>query len=103
MPRRREPPRLVLDKQRNTWIIKDGPRRKRLGLAADQIEEANAILARYKSAREIEDGPAAPQPIKGIRTIYFITCDVPGFPIKIGMAGDVQARLQDARTMLPYP
>lgn len=92
MPRPRKPPRLYLDPERQRWVIRDGPKMKRTRYREHQIELATIALNRYIRTRawRLE------------RSIYFVTCDAPDFPIKIGMSGNVEERLRDIRTALPF-
>lgn len=79
MPQPLKGPRLYLDPRRRTWAIRDGDSFIRLGLMADQEERAKQALTTYtnrKNRNRIE------------RTIYFVTCDMPDFPIKIGISND---------------
>ena len=55
MPRRKAPPRLYLDPKRQTWIIRDGPRFIRTGVARSNPADAENQLSNY-----IEDKYAPP-------------------------------------------
>jgi hypothetical protein len=92
MPQVRKGPRLWLDKGRGCWVIREDRKFVRTRYREHQIDLAKVALNRFIRTRKwrIE------------RTIYFVTCDAPDFPIKIGMAGDVTERLRDIRTSLPF-
>src|SRR5215831_15339614 len=58
MPRRRSPPRLVLDRVRRSWFIRDGAAFVRLGLPESARAAAERRLAQYLAAKhEPERGP----------------------------------------------
>jgi hypothetical protein len=73
-------------------MIRDGAIQIRAGFAEEEIEKAQAALQRYRN-RSMSQWQ---------RTIYFVTCAVENFPVKIGMAVDMDRRLENLRTALPF-
>jgi integrase len=67
MPRRAGPPRLVLDKQRGTWIIRDGAARVRTGTSSER--EAADRLAEY-IARKFKPAPDPSPLISAVLMTY---------------------------------
>lgn len=67
MPRRAGPPRLVLDKQRGTWIIRDGAVRVRTGTSSES--EAADRLAEY-IARKFKPKPDPSPLISAVLMAY---------------------------------
>jgi hypothetical protein len=92
MPQVRKGPRLWLDKGRGCWVIREDNRFVRTRYREHQIDLAKVALNRFIRTR----------PWRLERTIYFVTCDAPDFPVKIGMSGNVEERLRDIRTSLPF-
>lgn len=84
--------RLYLDPNRRVWVLRCGPKFMRTGFQEHQEEAARAVLTRFINKKN---------PLRQ-RTIYFVTCDVTEFPIKIGMSSDLAERMRDIRTSLPY-
>jgi integrase len=60
MPRRAKPPRLYLDPDRRTWIIRDGSSSVRTGCAEGQIREAEAKLHEYLGAKHRPEAKGNP-------------------------------------------
>jgi len=85
--------RLYLDPIRKQWAIRDGNKFVRTGLAEADLEEAQVRLYRHLNRKRS----------RWRRTIYFVTCDVADFPVKIGISADVDERLRDLNTALPFP
>jgi hypothetical protein len=83
-------PYLYLDPSRGQWVIRDRDRFRRTGCAEAEKEKAIEIMKRK---------------VKRIwsRTIYFATCDVQDFPIKIGISSEVAARMRYIAVALPFP
>jgi hypothetical protein len=88
----RKGPRLYFDKARERWVIREDKRFVRTRYREHQIDLAKVALNRFIRTR----------PWRLERTIYFVTCDAPDFPVKIGMSGNVEERLRDIRTSLPF-
>jgi hypothetical protein len=92
LPRRKLPPRLYLDQGRKQWIIRDGDRRIRTGLAELERVAAERQLTDYLvKTVEVRKRPSF---------VYFIEC---GDYIKIGYATSIRARLCSLTTSTPYP
>jgi hypothetical protein len=73
------------------------------GLGEDMKEHAVAVLDQF--ARDLQVDPHRDLTPKAMRKpgfIYFATCDRDNFPIKIGFAVDVDARLASLQCALPY-
>lgn len=112
MPPRPKGPRLYLRQYRDrasTWIIRDGARQVYLGLAADRRAEAETEFQNYvNGAHDGRPDNLTPESAYLLRrtrpgSIYFVSCDRPLFPIKIGFAGTVAERRQTLQTALPWP
>jgi integrase len=60
MPRRRSPPRLYLDPQRQQWIIRDGPRFIRTGASEGERRAAEDCLSQYIGRKHKPEPSGAP-------------------------------------------
>lgn len=111
MPRPALGPRLYLRQRKDaepTWAIRHGQRFISTRLPKENKSEAEAILQKYRN----DAGWTAPAPIHSIplrrfspetiHTIYFISCKMPDFPIKLGYANDLATRLSSIQTALPF-
>jgi Meiotically up-regulated gene 113 len=83
-------PRLYLDKGRNEWIVRYKSQFKRTGASGGEQEKAHAALEHFTNLWRSE------------RTVYLITCLENDFPVKIGSALDLTARLSGLATAFPY-
>lgn len=92
MPQKWLGPRLYLDPKRRTWTIREGSTFKRTRYREHQLDLAKVALNRYIRTR----------PWRVERVIYFITCELADFPIKIGMSANMTERMRDIRTSLPF-
>jgi hypothetical protein len=91
MSRKKLPPRLYFDENRQEWIVRFGERFKRTSYYGRASEEkAQAVLRRYTNLWRDE------------RTVYFITCLEENFPVKIGSAVDLSGRLSVLATAMPW-
>jgi hypothetical protein len=105
------PPRLYLAKSKDrqpTWVLRDGPVFIRTGMREDQIDDATVVLNSYLEGgtfkiRRDRYTPPVPEPWTRPCLIYFISCNVPDFPIKIGSAHDLEKRTRAIQTSLPFP
>lgn len=97
MGRKSKGARLYLDPKRREWILRDGTMFVRTGFKEAETDAAQGALNGYLKKKHY----SSRQRLR--RDIYFVTCDVDGFPVKIGMSGDVTERMRDIRTALPYP
>lgn len=103
------PPRLYLAKQADrdpAWVIRYGQMFRRTGFLEHQYDEAKALLDEAlkrhpEFTRQVPVGRAIP--LERQMTIYFVTCQYPDFPIKIGIAVNVRRRVNGLQTALPYP
>lgn len=68
----------------------------------DQRDLAEQALKAYCDAYQVAPGSAASIGPMGDGFVYFVTCDVPDFPIKIGWAVNVEKRLAGLQTSMPY-
>lgn len=113
MPRAAKGPRLYLRPATKTraafWIIRDGERQISTGRSADDLDLAQAdfrnYLNGYRSRRPIDvrRESAELQRLSHIGNVYFISCDRPEFPIKIGFAIDVRVRMRALQGAMPWP
>lgn len=112
MPRKRKAPRLWLRKQRSdgtksAWFIIDGQRQLGTGRAPDETAEAEQDLREYLQGnrRELAISTEINERFKHTRVgnVYFISCDIPDFPIKIGFAIDVRVRMRSLQGAMPWP
>lgn len=89
-------------------MIRDRARQIYTGAGENEGARADECLRDY--IRDNYAGRAVPMPRHIARelaeprpgTIYFITCDPEGFPIKIGYTTDLQYRMTQLQTALPY-
>lgn len=106
MAQKRKPPRLYLRERKNgaaTWVIRHKTRMIATGFGELELAQAQFALAEYAASLDLVPGDGVGRRI--MRTegnVYFVTCDVPDFPIKIGWAMDVAARLQQLQGALPF-
>ena len=92
MGQKRKGPRLYFDRNRERWVIREDDAFVRTRYRFEQEHLAKVALNRYIRTR----------PWRLERFIYFVTCDTSDFPVKIGMSGDLQERLRDLRTAMPF-
>jgi hypothetical protein len=100
--RRRAPPKA------SSWIISDGSKYIHTGVLEHEREEAERVYREYLAGKEQGANPIIAGRIRPVRVrerglIYFVTCDVPDFPVKIGFATDLPARMAKMQVHLPYP
>lgn len=102
-------PRLQLAKcadRSPNWIIRDGPRTIRTGALEHESEKALDALNDHLIATGHMVGlrsEMARRPIAaGAGTIYFITCEAPDYPIKIGIATNLGKRLRGIQIGSPF-
>lgn len=103
-------PRLYLARSRDrpaNWVIRDGGRTIRTGALEHEEDRAGQMLGDYLVRTGRVAGltadlmPQRPSPSKP-STIYFITCEAPDFPIKIGIASNVNLRIRQLQNALPH-
>lgn len=108
MPRPRLAPRLYLARSTGrpaSWVIRDGRRFIRTGCAEEEQEKALGCLQTYGSAwvvperRFAQHSPFRPNTNP---TIYFVSCDLPDCPIKIGWAGILSERIAQIQAHVPH-
>lgn len=106
MPRTYRGPFLYLRHRKggaSTWVIRDGYLMISTRCREADVAKAEETLADYRAAggwnayREINTANIA-RP----EHLYFITCDQPNFPVKVGVAADVIKRIASIQTALPY-
>jgi hypothetical protein len=97
-------PRLYLKRGANrpsVWVIRHGMRLHSTGLLEHQRESAEEVLDAYCQAGKFD--PAwNEQRATPPDTIYFLTCDEPDFPVKIGITSDVKSRVSTLSVALPF-
>ncbi len=102
MPRKPQGPYLYLKpgsrKNSPTWVIRDAGKMIYTGAVADDEGKAKAALTEHLRVHH----PAPPRPRRTPDIVYFITCDAPDFPIKIGISSRVEWRMHKMQTGLPY-
>lgn len=102
MPRTARSPYLYLkpaDVRNNaTWVIRDRGKMTYTGAAEGDDARAKEALTEYLRIHH----PVAPEPQRAPNTVYFATCDVPDFPIKIGISSSPVWRLHKMQTSMPY-
>jgi hypothetical protein len=79
-------------KEPGVWIIRDGAKFISTGFGEGQEPQAQTALAEYV-ARGLPHAQFF---------IYFLSAKAPGFPIKIGISTQHQARFISLQTALPY-
>ena len=90
------------------WVIRDGPTMIRTGAREDEPDKARDVLHAYMIGMGQLGGisseisyrrQASPSlPVE----VYFITCEAPEFPIKIGIASNVERRIRGLQNALPF-
>ena len=76
MPRKRLPPRLVLDKARGHWFIRDGQAFVRTGCPEREIAKAEQVLAKYLAEKYQPERSPAPS-VADVLLVY-LRDKVPG-------------------------
>src|SRR4051812_45439152 len=78
-----------------TWVIRDRGQIIYTHAKADERSKANKVFQRYLSQTHPDGLPVMPEGLPVVRVfkprpmnqgIYFVSCEVDGFPIKIGWA-----------------
>lgn len=106
MPRQSKGARLYLRLRgkNRTWVIRDGSKFYATGYSEGERKRAEHALRLYAAERGKAPYLGLPEHITARpNKLYFVTCEHPNFPIKIGIARDVEARVRGLRTALPYP
>lgn len=91
------------------WFILDGTKQTATGRAVDQRNLAEDDLRNYVNGHHagrpitLSADTAALLSRARIGNIYFISCDRPLFPIKIGFALDVRVRMRALQGAMPWP
>lgn len=107
-----KPPRLWLRPERPgrpaQWIILDRKRQVSLGrLETDRMGAEGDLEAylqgRYSRRKRGQQRPTHQFDRSHWGQIYFATCDRDDFPVKIGWALDVAARIRGIQTAMPWP
>lgn len=94
--------------ERPVWCIRDGTIKRSTGRTADQIRLAEDDLRNYVNGHHagrpmsLTKETAALLSRAKIGNVYFISCDRPLFPIKIGFAVDVRVRLRALQGAMPW-
>jgi hypothetical protein len=108
--RPRKPARLYLARTKDrpaNWVIRHGALTIRTGALEHEGDKAGSALGDYMVRAGLAGGlqsdltPRATPNKPGV--IYFVTCDAPDYPIKIGIAFDVGRRLRQMQNAQPYP
>mgnify|MGYP000966255174 CR=1 FL=1 len=75
------------------------------GLPEADLDGARALLEQYADMLDMQPSRVIeyPTPFRQDGFIYFVTCDRPDFPIKIGWATDTDKRIAGLQGGLPYP
>jgi hypothetical protein len=105
MPRPLLGPRLYLRRRSGsaTWVIRHQWRMIATGCGESERERAEEMLNNY--CIRIDAAPDVATPPQVMREqgfIYFVTCDAPDFPIKIGWSKDCRRRAFTLQVSLPY-
>lgn len=91
------------------WLILDGNRQIGTGCSFEERAKAEDELRHYINGRHggrplnLTKETAALLSRAKIGNVYFISCDRPLFPIKIGFAIDVRVRLRALQGAMPWP
>lgn len=103
--------RLYLDRSRDrppNWVIRDGATTIRTGAKESEWEKARDALHLHQIGTGELAGISSdidyrrPTMERKVQTIYFVSCAFPDFPIKIGIAANVDQRLCGLQNALPY-
>ena len=68
------------------------------GATADDVVKAKAALTEHLRIHR----PEPPRPQAAPDMLYFMTCEAPDFPVKIGISSSVEWRLHKMQTTMPY-
>lgn len=103
MPRQAIGARLYFDESRQTYVIRDGRKFIRTGVAGrKQAEQRLKDYLRDCPIDRQRRAFAASKPVQGF--VYFITADFPDFPVKIGFTEKRNdLRSKSLQTGCPYP
>jgi len=108
MAQKRKPPRLYLRQRRGgdpKWVIRDGGRMIATGFPERERDSAIAFLKEYAGMHPFDTEPPPKVKKRALDVeglIYFITCELPDFPIKVGWSSDFKVRLSGLQMGLPY-
>jgi hypothetical protein len=98
MPRPSKGARLYFDRLRKGWIVRDGAVFIRTN--TDDYGAAKRALASYLQR---SPNATAYQP-RGTGFVYFVSADVPDYPVKIGFTERIEGmRFQSLQTGNPHP
>lgn len=106
MAPRSKGPRLFLKRgigRRPVWFIRHGMQMYSTGCYEEEKPSAETILAAYCNGGRYETERGKPGYVTRPDTVYFITCEAPDFPVKIGVASDVATRVKALSVAMPYP
>lgn len=89
------------------WFIRDGTKMTGTDCVEEDKESAEAALANYaaRTGRSVAQPKwaRAPSNRSPMGTIYFVSCDIPDYPVKIGIAfGELDVRLRALQLGSPY-
>jgi hypothetical protein len=73
------------------------------GMPEGRRAEAETVLAAYCQALGSPAEHRAPVENACPDRVYFVSCEAPDFPVKIGITSNVPVRLAALRCALPYP
>lgn len=100
------PPRLYLRPYKDrpsVWIIRDRQRMITTGFGESDQDLAQEVLDAYCQALQVRPGATTiPQVMRIKGWVYFVSCEVLNFPIKIGWTSNVAPRLKSLQCALPY-
>lgn len=106
MSRRMLGPRLFLHRRKGrpaVWTIRHAGKMFSTGFAEDMQDEAMAALRAYAAtAKAFAEKTVTRTPPSLKSVLYFVTCDLENFPVKIGSTRYLPSRLKGIQTSLPY-
>lgn len=105
MAQKRKVPRLYLRRRGGStqWVIRHSWRMISTGFSEAYFDRADEVLGAYCRELGVDPGDYTPPAImRRPGFVYFASCDFPDFPVKIGWASDVAARMVTLQCALPY-
>lgn len=106
MARKPKSPRIFLRSRKDgpsVWTIRHGYRMISTGFGEDEKDKAMSVLEDYAANLSLTPDPEFYYQVNASPGfVYFLSCEWPDFPIKIGWASDVALRVRKLQGAMPY-